>query len=410
MTNNNPVHEEQPLLIERRESQFDHDEDDDDNNNNNNNKQNQTKTQCYCFRRGRRKWLAAAVLNLFVAIVLALLVRRALKPSKDDDVGVIDIFHATEYRIPVEEGITLWCRTWGNVSAPAVLFVHGGPGGAVEDYHNGNQRFFEKSKLFVVEVDQRGTGRSQPNLRDDFGYRTLYQNISIETISNDYEIVREFLNIDQWVVWGGSYGSTIGIDYAMRYPKSTLALILRGVYLNTITEMDEVYSQNAFLDDPKKLSDFRQLYGFAVQHASIEGRELDSNDSFGLTKEYEKMIDNGNEMAVWQWFVFENNLMEEDPQNLLDPNRIDESRLGEAQSTAFLRLDYGFTRHGRILATFSGELIICPILPYGFVKDCETMFAPHKMLNTWSLRCAIPLGPHQYTIDSLNLATKIQIP
>ncbi|KAL3912411.1 MAG: hypothetical protein SGILL_006895 [Bacillariaceae sp.] len=102
-----------------------------------------------------------------------------------------------------------------------------------------------------------------------------------------------------------------------------------------ITEMDEVYSQQAFVDDPKKLSDFRQLYTYAAKHAGSQGRDLDPDDAYSLTKEYEDMISSGDVMAIWQWYVFENNLMEEDSSRLLDPQVIDHSRLAEAQSTAF---------------------------------------------------------------------------
>jgi hypothetical protein len=112
-------------------------------------------------------------------------------------------------------------------------------------------------------------------------------------------------------------------------------LVARGIYLDTVAEMEEVYTQNAFLDDPKKLSDFDNLYNFAENHASNEGRELDPNDAYCLVKEYEDMVINGNGMAVWQWFVFENNLMEEDIHNMLDPHVVEESRFPEAQSTAF---------------------------------------------------------------------------
>jgi proline iminopeptidase len=139
----------------------------------------------------------------------------------------IPIEQANEYLIQVDESIYVWFRTWGNTNGVPLLFVHGGPGGAVADYQNGNRRFFDKTKLFVVEVDQRGTGRSQPSVRDDWRNERLYQNISIETIGNDFENVRAFLAIDKWVVWGGSYGSTIGLDYAMRHPTSILSLILR---------------------------------------------------------------------------------------------------------------------------------------------------------------------------------------
>lgn len=109
----------------------------------------------------------------------------------------------------------------------------------------------------------------------------------------------------------------------------------RGIYLDTVPEMDEVYTQNAFKDSPKQLADFMQLYAYAARHAGYEGRQLDPNDAYSLTKEYETMITNGDRLAVWQWYVFENNLMEEDPNNLLDPNVIEESRFREAQSTGF---------------------------------------------------------------------------
>ena len=99
--------------------------------------------------------------------------------------------------------------------------------------------------------------------------------------------------------------------------------------------MNEVYSEGAFLNDPKKLKDFHTLFAYANQHAISQGRHLDPNDAYSLTKEYESMIANGDSMAIWQWYVFENNLMEEDATKLLDPNDIDHSRLAEAQSTAF---------------------------------------------------------------------------
>lgn len=254
--------------------------------------------------------------------------------------AIVPIEDAREYLLTVDDvhntAIQVWFRTWGNPNGAPVLFVHGGPGQAVVDYANGNRRFFDASQFFVVEVDQRGTGSSQPSVRDDWHNMQLYSNISNAVFSHDYEVVRTYLGIDQWMVWGGSYGSTVGLDYAMRYPNSVTALILRGVYLDTEAEMDEVYTQNAFLNNPKQQSDFLQLYGFAAQRTAAMGRvPLDPNDAFELTSLYHEMITRGDRQAIWQWVAFENNLMEEDPNLLLDPNAIQESKFPEAQSIGF---------------------------------------------------------------------------
>jgi proline iminopeptidase len=255
--------------------------------------------------------------------------------------AIRDIHDAEEHFVEVDDGIYVWFRTWGNPPTSdgggvPVLFVHGGPGQAVADYDDGNRRFFDPVRTFVVEVDQRGTGSSRPSVRDDWRNMRLYRNITVSMIGDDYEVVRRHLGIDKWVVWGGSYGSTVGLSYAMRHPGSILALILRGVYLDTVKEMDEVYTRKAFADDPKKLSDFMRLYSYAADQASEDGRTPPGpNDSHGLVREYERMIVRGKKMAIWQWFAFENNLMEEDPRNLMDPDVIAEDRFAEAQSLGY---------------------------------------------------------------------------
>eukprot|EP00986_Skeletonema_menzelii_P009050 scaffold4028_cov263-Skeletonema_menzelii.AAC.1 len=112
------------------------------------------------------------------------------------------IEEAVEHTINVGNNTTIWFRTWGrhpknylapDVYVPALLFVHGGPGQAVADYNNGNKRFFDKEALFVVEVDQRGTGNSQPSVRDDYRNMQHYLDISIDLIAKDFELIRTYL-------------------------------------------------------------------------------------------------------------------------------------------------------------------------------------------------------------------------
>lgn len=252
-------------------------------------------------------------------------------------VQVYPIEEATEYLLDVGDGKQIWFRTWGcPEEGVPLLFVHGGPGQAVADYHDGNKRFFDPSRFYVVEVDQRGTGKSQPSVRDDYRNMKLYQDVSIGLIAQDYEKVREHLNIDQWVVWGGSYGSTIGLNYCMLYPESCIAMLLRGIYLDTKKELREVYSQSAFEDDERKSAEFDVLYQVAQADVAKAGEpRLDPNDDRRLLEVYERMITRGEKHAIWTWTTFENNLMEDDPENQLDPQVIVESRFQEAQSVAF---------------------------------------------------------------------------
>ena len=268
-----------------------------------------------------------------VFITAFILSRAVLHPSQSK---VIPIEHAQEHWLEVDDGITLWFRTWGRRDGIPILFVHGGPGQAVADYNNGNKRFFDATKCFVVEVDQRGAGNSKPSVRDDWRNMEYYSDISIDLIGRDFEVIREYLGIDQWVVWGGSFGSTVGLNYAMLYPESSMTLILRGIYLDTAREVQSVYSRNAFKDNPKRLKQFQQF--FAVAAANFGGAEdeaLDPNDAFNILTVYERMIINGDRNAIWNWHAFEVNLMEEDKKNMLDPEKIDEAKFREAQSVAF---------------------------------------------------------------------------
>lgn len=250
---------------------------------------------------------------------------------------VIAIENAVEQWVDIGDNKFIWLRTWGRFDGGIpVLFVHGGPGQAVADYHNGNKRFFDANRLFVVEVDQRGTGNSQPSVRDDYHNMKLYQDISIDMIANDYEIIREYLGIDAWVVWGGSFGSTIGLNYCMRYPESCISLMLRGIYLDTEKEVGEVYTQRAFQGDRRKSALFDILLQVAQADVDRAGEPpLDPNDDQRLLRVYERMITRGDRNAIWTWHAFENNLMEDDPNEQLDPLVIDTSDFPEAQSVAF---------------------------------------------------------------------------
>ena len=251
--------------------------------------------------------------------------------------GIVPIEHAKEHYLDLGHGIYIWYRTWGNAkSGIPTLFVHGGPGNCIADYGMGNARFFERHKHFVIEVDQRGTGHSKPSLRDDCKNLEYYKDITIQQMSEDFEVLREALGIEKWLVFGGSWGSTLGIDYAERFPHRCLGLIVRGIWLNTAPEFDAIFIRKAYEGNRKELDMFDTWFELAARDAKEAGEpELDPNDGERFFRINGRMIQRCDTHAIWRAFAWETNLMEEDPANHLDPYEIKKDRLPEATSVAF---------------------------------------------------------------------------
>jgi len=116
---------------------------------------------------------------------------------------------------------------------PCVI-LHGGPGGAINPTM---RRFFDPSRWRMALFDQRGCGRSRPNA-------SLEDNTTWALIG-DIERLREHLGIEKWTVFGGSWGSTLALAYAITHPERVEGLILRGVFLLTQRELDWFYQDGA---------------------------------------------------------------------------------------------------------------------------------------------------------------------
>ena len=248
----------------------------------------------------------------------------------------VPIERAAPYRLELGGGLSLWYQVWGNPDGTPVLFVHGGPGQCVADYDNLLARFFEAERYYVVEVDQRGTGLSQPSVRDDHKHMRLYADISLEQMSADFEHVRESLGIERWLVFGGSWGSTLGLDYALTNPSRCLGLILRGIFLNTPDEFEAIYARKSFAGNARRLGEFDIFFELAADEARRRGEApLDPDDARRFVQLYEDLIVSGDRMAIWRFYAFENNLIEEDATKLLDPRVVKEDEFAEAQSVSF---------------------------------------------------------------------------
>ena len=122
---------------------------------------------------------------------------------------------------------TMYWEESGNAAGVPLLFIHGGPGGGSLPHH---RRFYDPAFWRIILYDQRGAGRSTPAAE-------LADNTTAHLIA-DIERLRAHLRIDQWMLFGGSWGSTLALLYAQAYPQRVLGLVLRGVFLATKGEID----------------------------------------------------------------------------------------------------------------------------------------------------------------------------
>ncbi|MBY3793219.1 prolyl aminopeptidase [Rhodococcus fascians] len=140
--------------------------------------------------------------------------------------------------LDVGEGQRIYWEISGNPDGEPVVFVHGGPGGATNPLQ---RRYFDPQVYRIVLFDQRGCGLSTPHIADgaDLSVNTTDRLIS------DMEKLREHLNIDTWLVFGGSWGSTLSLAYAQTHRERVRGLVLRGIFLVRPSEIDWYYRGGA---------------------------------------------------------------------------------------------------------------------------------------------------------------------
>jgi proline iminopeptidase len=137
-------------------------------------------------------------------------------------------------RLAVGGGHEVYFEESGNPKGKPVVFVHGGPGFGTEGKQ---RRFFDPNAYRIVLFDQRGCGKSTP-------FASLDDNTTWDLV-RDMEKIREHLGIARWQVFGGSWGSTLGLAYAEAHPERVSELVLRGIFLIRKQEIDWFYQRGA---------------------------------------------------------------------------------------------------------------------------------------------------------------------
>lgn len=130
------------------------------------------------------------------------------------------------HHLAVDARHRLHVEECGNPDGLPVVFLHGGPGAGLAAYH---RRFFDPARYRIVLFDQRGAGQSTP-------FADLTDNTTWHLVA-DIETIRQQLGIERWVVFGGSWGSTLALAYAQTHPQRVLGLVLRGIFLGRPEEL-----------------------------------------------------------------------------------------------------------------------------------------------------------------------------
>ncbi|CAN5614545.1 prolyl aminopeptidase [soil metagenome] len=156
------------------------------------------------------------------------------KPSGGESHLFPEIEPRESYWFRVSDVHELYVEECGNPNGQPVVFLHGGPGAGFSSFH---RRLFDPAHYRIILFDQRGAGKSRPHadLRDNTTWDLV----------EDIEKLRKHLGVKQWLVFGGSWGSTLAIAYAETHPRSVSHLVLRGIFLCRKQEIEWFYQSGA---------------------------------------------------------------------------------------------------------------------------------------------------------------------
>lgn len=220
------------------------------------------------------------------------------------------------YLMQVDQTHQLYVEECGNPNGQPVLFLHGGPGGSVSEK---SRRFFDPEHYRIILFDQRGTGKSKPFL-------SLENNTVLDSVE-DIEKIRQFLKIDQWILFGGSYGTTLALAYAIHYPHTVQHLVLRGIFLGRQSDIDWLFQEGASYFYPEEFQKFKRFIPIDEQHDLVNAY-------------YQRMLDANPEIsdeACYQWSQWESAIVKlvQDPSDLGHPVTDGDRSIGLLESHYF---------------------------------------------------------------------------
>jgi len=275
--------------------------------------------------------------------------------------------------LPVDDRHTLYWEECGNPQGAPVLFLHGGPGGGISPTH---RRFFDPAHYRIVLFDQRGAGKSTP--------LGEWQDNTTPLLIDDIEALRQLLGIEQWLVFGGSWGATLALAYGQAQPQRCLGFILRGIFLCTQTEIDWfLYGMRQF---------FPEAYDAFVAPIPVEERG-------DLLQAYQRRLFGDDLMqslqAARDWSRYEGNCLFLQPHpELLSAFDDDVVALGIGRLEAHYFLHHGFMEEDQLIRD-SGRIAHLPAV---IVQGRYDVVCPPA--SAWRLHQAWPGSRLQLIADA----------
>jgi len=236
--------------------------------------------------------------------------------------------------LDVGDGQSLYWETCGSPRGKPVVFVHGGPGGGCAPQH---RRMYDPAAYRIVLVDQRGCGRSTPHVADgaDLSVNTTWHLVA------DLERLREHLGIERWMVFGGSWGTTLGLAYAEEHPERVTELVLRGTFLCRPKEIDWYYRGGAAHVFPDEWE------GYLAPLLEADGAEAVAAPGYDHVAAYHRLLHCGDpavELAAARaWTDWEQHT------SFLLPRALDEEADPGRFAFAFARIENHYFVHDAFL-------------------------------------------------------------
>jgi len=273
------------------------------------------------------------------------------------------------FMLAVDDIHQLYVEECGSVDGIPVVFLHGGPGSGCEPYH---RQYFNPEKYRIILFDQRGCGRSTPHAE-------LRQNTTQDLIA-DMEKIREHLGITQWMILGGSWGSTLALLYAETHPERVSALIVRGIFLCRPSDIAWFYQSGASKIYPDYWQDFL---------APIPEDQRDN-----LLAAYYQLLTGDDEIArmraakAWSQWEGLTATLQPKPQvveHFIDPH----TALSVARLEAHYFMHNGFLQDDQILADAQPLQDISGIIIHGrydMICPAEQAYALHQVWSNAELQ------------------------